>query len=66
MSKQEDHIDIARTLAEQRRMRQEADIEHNLHLVAAALQDRELSMRERRQRAELMARNALRRLRQKH
>lgn len=65
MSKQNDHSDVARILAEQRRIRGEQELQTNLHLVAASLQDRELSMRERRQRAEMMARDAFRRLRSK-
>ena len=65
MGKPEDQIDVARILDEQRRVRQQETMGENLHLVAAAMQDRELDMRERRRRAEQMARNAMRRLRQK-
>ena len=66
MSKHKDQIDVARVLEQQRRAKQRQDMADNLHLVAAAIQNRELSMRERRQRAELMAKNALRRLREKN
>lgn len=65
MGHKEDHLDVSHVLDEKRRQQAEQDKQDNLHLVAAAMQDKRLSMHQRRQQAEKMVIQALRRLRHK-
>ena len=59
-------VDVAELLAQEHKHRIEKRTQENLQIVSAALTDPQMTMRQRRQRAEQMAIQAMRRLRQKN